>query len=215
LHGAKVFEDTLAPYRKTDGTPDCLVSLSGGRDSCYTLHYVKTVLKMNPVAYTFDWGMVTDLGRRNQARMCGKLGVEHILVSADITQKRKNIQRNVTAWLNRPHLGMVPLFMAGDKQYFHFAQEVKSQTGTQVLIMGENFYEKTNFKTGFCGVPETRAKLAYVLPFMNKLKLAAYYASQILQNPGYVNPSLLDSFRAFFVYYWGSHEYVNIFEYLP
>ena len=72
---------------------------------------------MNPVAYTYDWGMVTDLARRNQARLCSQLGVEHIWVSADIKQKRRNVRKNVEAWLKRPELGMVPLFMAGDKQF--------------------------------------------------------------------------------------------------
>ena len=28
--------------------------------------------------YTYDWGMVTDLGRRNISRMCADLGVENI-----------------------------------------------------------------------------------------------------------------------------------------
>ena len=48
---------------------------------------------LNPIAYTYDWGMVTDIARRNQARLVGKLGVEHIIVSADITLKRNNIRK--------------------------------------------------------------------------------------------------------------------------
>ena len=85
-------EDTLRNITnqarsKTD-KPDCIVALSGGRDSCYGIHYVKKEMKMNPIAYTYDWGMVTDLARRNISRVCGKLGIEHILISADITQEK-------------------------------------------------------------------------------------------------------------------------------
>ena len=80
---------------------------------------------MNPVAYTYDWGMVTDLFTTNLSRICGKLGVEHILVSADIRKKRGYIKKNVLAWLKRPNLGMIPLFMAGDKAYFSHAQRSK------------------------------------------------------------------------------------------
>ena len=76
----------VEPYRSRDGSPDVIVAFSGGRDSTYGLHYVKKELGMHPVAFTYDWGMVTDLGRRNQARICGKLGVEHILRSANIAQ---------------------------------------------------------------------------------------------------------------------------------
>ena len=57
--------------------------------------------------------MVTDLARRNVARITGQLGIEHILISADINQKRRYIRKNVSAWLKQPHLGLVPLFMAG------------------------------------------------------------------------------------------------------
>ena len=55
----------------------------------FSLHLVVTELDMCPVAYTYDWGMVTDLGRRNISRMCAKLGVENIIIAADIEQKRK------------------------------------------------------------------------------------------------------------------------------
>ncbi|MET0411849.1 MAG: hypothetical protein ABW217_11170, partial [Polyangiaceae bacterium] len=86
--GEQALLDAVAPYRSKDGSPDVILAFSGGRDSSYGLHYVKKTLGMNPVAFTYDWGMVTDLARRNQARVCGKLGVEHILRSADITSKR-------------------------------------------------------------------------------------------------------------------------------
>jgi hypothetical protein len=48
-------------------------------------------LQMKPITYTYDWGMVTDLARRNISRMCSILGVENIIVAADISKKRDNI----------------------------------------------------------------------------------------------------------------------------
>jgi hypothetical protein len=87
--GLDALKAAVEPFRKNNGRPDCLVTFSGGRDSSYGVHFVKQELGLNPVTYTYDWGMVTDLARRNQMRICGKLGIEHILVSADIAQKRK------------------------------------------------------------------------------------------------------------------------------
>ena len=74
---------------------------------------------MNPVAYTYDWGLTTDIARRNQNLMIGQLGVEHIIRSPDLSQKRKNVRANINAWLKRPELGMVPIFMSGDKDFIH------------------------------------------------------------------------------------------------
>jgi len=116
--GADIFEKRMENHRRNDGKPDCIVSFSGGRDSCFSLHYIKKVLDLNPIAYSYDWGMVTDLARRNQARLCDKLGVEHIYISADIPKKRKNIQRNVLAWLKWPNLGTIPLLWQGISSIF-------------------------------------------------------------------------------------------------
>ena len=107
-YGKTTLHNEMAAYRSQKNEPDCIVGISGGRDSTYALHYVKTELDMNPIAFTYDWGMVTDLARRNISRICGKLGVEHILVSPNIGKKREFIRKNVSAWLKRPELGLVP-----------------------------------------------------------------------------------------------------------
>jgi glucosamine--fructose-6-phosphate aminotransferase (isomerizing) len=207
-------------YRRTDGRPDCILAFSGGRDSSYGLHYMKTVLKLNPVAYTYDWGMVTDLARRNISRMCGKLGVEHILVSADIKQKRKNIRKNVMAWCKKPDLGTVPLFMAGDKAYFTHANELSKQMNAELMVFCANSFERTNFKLGFCGVREKNLASSESIriskiPLVNKLKLLTYYGWRFLMNPAFINSSLLDSFRAYLSTYFTPHNYSFLFDYIP
>ena len=216
FHGHDKLENVLSPHRNTNGEPDCVIGLSGGRDSMYTLHYVKSVLRMNPVAFTYDWGMVTDLARRNISRICGKLGVENILISADIKRKRENIRKNVTAWLKKPRLGMIPLFMAGDKQYFYYLKKVKEQLGVDVSIMGENMLERTDFKTGFANVqPYRDPKHVYTLTVAKKMKLAAYYGTQYLANPFYINSSLFDTAFASTCYYLMGRSYINFYNYIP
>jgi hypothetical protein len=214
VKGLEALETLVAPYRSRDGSPDCIVSFSGGRDSSYALHFIKTVLKMNPVSYTYDWGMVTDLARRNQARICGKLGIEHVLISADIKAKRKNICRNVKAWLKKPDLGMVPLFMAGDKQYFYYADKLRRQMGIHLVFFGGNRMEKTNFKSAFTGVDEGQGRL-YNISAMKKLKLIGYYLRQFLTNPTYLNRSLIDTAFAFYSSYIILHDFIWLYDYIP
>jgi len=213
--GMDALREKLEPYRKKNDEPDCLVTFSGGRDSSYAVHILKTVLGMNPVTYTYDWGMITDLGRRNQMRICGKLGIENILVSADIGRKRKNIQKNVLAWLRNPDLGTVPLFMAGDKQYFYYANKVGEQTDSKLVVLCENLLETTRFKTGFCGIePHFESNHTYTLSLVNKFRLAIYYARQYMMNPAYLNSSLLDTIGAYISYYFIPHNYLNIYQYI-
>jgi glutamine---fructose-6-phosphate transaminase (isomerizing) len=201
--------------KRENGRPECLVPFSGGRDSSYALHYVVKELGLKPIAFSYDWGMLTDLARRNQARMCGKLGVEHILVSADIRKKRKNIRQNVLAWLKRPDLGTIPLFMAGDKQYFYFANLLMKQNNLDLSVLGENLLETTNFKSGFCGIkPKFNKGNTYSLSRSDKLKMVAHYGKQYILNTAYLNSSLFDTVNSFKSYYIIKHRNLNIYNYI-
>jgi len=215
--GEQALLDAVAPYRSKDGSPDVIVSYSGGRDSSYGLHYVKKVLGMNPVAYTYDWGLVTDLARRNQARVCGKLGVEHIVRSADITTKRRYVRKNVEAWLKRPELGMVTLFMAGDKEFYQHAREVRKETGIKLLIMCTgNMIEDAPYKTGLMGVPQDdHGNTLTGMSLRNKLGMLGYFAKNYLRNPNYFNESLVDTLNAFYQTFVVKDDFLYLFQYLP
>ncbi len=206
----------IEPYRSKDGSPDCFVPLSGGRDSTYVLHFLKVELGLNVVTYTYDWGMVTDLARRNIARICGKLGVENIIVAANIHWKRANIRKNIKAWLKRPALGMIPLFMTGDKYFYYYAYRVKKQLGIDLEILGINDLENTNFKTGFGGLsPEFNKKRIYSISVQNQMRLYGFIMKNIIATPSYLNQSVLDSIGSFAArYVTPKKDYYHLFDYI-
>lgn len=213
--GRAELEKKLDAIRSKDGSPDCLVAFSGGRDSSYGLHLLRREFGMTPIAYTYDWGMVTDLARRNQARLCGDLGIEHLWVSADIKAKRRYVRHNVNTWLRRPDLGMVPLFMTGDKPFFWYANKTMKQTGISTMIFCMNHYERTDFKAGFAGSgPEPESDRTFTLNMQNQIAMAAHYGKNYLLNPGYINASLLDTLFGFVSYYLIDRPYLYMFDYL-
>lgn len=214
LIGEDALKEIFNKQRRQDSRPDSIVMLSGGRDSSYMLYYVRDVLKMNPIAYTYDWGMVTDLARRNISRLCGKLKVEHLLISANIPKKRKYVRKNVLAWLKKPHIGVIPLFMAGDKIYFHFVHKLRRDLGLDIIVSGRNRFENTVFKHGFSGVIENYKTKPYTFSFLSKMKVLKYYAGQFLSNPGYWNISVIDSFIGFLAAYFLDHDYVFFYDYI-
>jgi len=206
---------SLIPLNK-DRNNNILLPLSGGRDSCFALHYLKKELNLNPITYTYDWGMVTDLARRNISRMTSELQVEHILISADIRKKREYIRMNVNAWLKRPKLGTVPLFMAGDKQFFYYANQLKKQFDSELVIFGMNPLERTDFKVAFTGIKENfKENRHYNLSQINKLKIVFYYGKEFFLNPSFINKSLIDTFEGFLSYYFIPHTYKIFYEYFP
>ncbi len=112
--------------------------------------------------------------------------------------KRENIRKNILAWLKRPHLGMVPLFMAGDKYFFYYTDQVKKQTGIRLNIWGVNPLENTDFKVGFLGVPpDFHKKRIYSLTAKRQAKLFLNVGKNIICNPEYVNNSVWDTLGSF------------------
>lgn len=214
--GKNKLEETLEKYRK-NGKIDCLVAFSGGRDSSYGLHLIKKELGLNPIAFTYDWGMISDLGRRNQARVLGKLGVEQILVSANITKKRKDIRENILAWIKNPDLGMVPLFMQGDKQCEYHADQVMRKYKIPLMIYCRgNELEKEEFKSGLCGIKEADPDgVIHNIATLDKIKLLSYYGKQYLKNPSYFNSSIFDTAFGYFSTYLKPHDYLYLWHYLP
>lgn len=215
--GRKAFEEHVNSIISENDQSNCLMPFSGGRDSAYGLHYLKKVLGLNPIAYTYDWGMVTDLARRNQARLVSKLGIEHIIVSADIEKKHDNIRKNIQAWIKNPTLGMVPLFMAGDKQAEYFAEKVSRQTKTPLIIYCRgNELENEEFKFGHAGIKNGSPNgVIHHLSSWSKVKMATYYAKQYLHNPAYLNSSLTDSLAAYYTTYLKKHQFTYLWHFIP
>lgn len=212
------FLSALERHRSPAADGDCILAFSGGRDSSYALHYMCEEMGVRPVAYSYDWGMITDLARRNQARLTGALGVEHVIISADIGKKRKNINKNLMAWLKKPHLGMLPILMAGDKHFFYYANVLQKQMGIRSCVWSPNHFERTQFKLGFAGintVAEKKQSRLSAVSIGNKAKLAGFYASQNATNPLYLNSSYLDTIAAFLSYYVIKKEYLYFFDYVP
>jgi len=204
-------------HRKLNGEPDCLAAFSGGKDSSYGLHFLKKELGLQPLAYSYDWGMVTDIARRNQARVLGKLGVEHVVVSADITMKRRHIRQNILAWLKDPHPGIVTLFMQGDKQCEFYADRLKKKYKLDLMFFFRgNELEIDEFKTGHCGVKDADpGGVIHHLEPLKKVKLLAFYASRYLKNPTLFNASFFDTSLAFYTTYIQPHNYVFLWHYIP
>jgi glucosamine--fructose-6-phosphate aminotransferase (isomerizing) len=204
----------VEPYRRSN-QDECIVPFSGGRDSCFGLHLIVKELKMKPITYTYDWGMVTDLGRRNISRMCAELGVENIIVADDITKKRKNIEMNLRAWLKSPHLGMISILTAGDKHFFRHVETIKRQTGIGLNLWGVNPLEVTHFKAGFLGIPpDFEEERVYSHGWMKQLRYQKLRLGAMMKSPGYFNSSLWDTVSGeYYRSFTEKTDYYHIFDF--
>jgi N-acetyl sugar amidotransferase len=80
-----MFRRLLEEYRSPDGSNyDCLIPVSGGKDSYYQVHLVKNVFGMNPLLVTYHGNNYTPAGMRNLVRMREVFGVDHVFFTPSI-----------------------------------------------------------------------------------------------------------------------------------
>ena len=87
----KEFEaDIIAKYKgKNPGNYDCIIPVSGGKDSHYQTYLIKEVYKMNPLVVSFESSMRTELGRKNLDNIKRAFGVDLIVFEKNPEVYRK------------------------------------------------------------------------------------------------------------------------------
>jgi tRNA(Ile)-lysidine synthase TilS/MesJ len=67
---------------RRSGEYDCVVPLSGGKDSSYALFFVARDLGLKPLAVFADSGLAVDAAKKNIERICGQLSVDLVVHQA-------------------------------------------------------------------------------------------------------------------------------------
>ncbi len=107
----------LEENRRSDGSFDCVVPVSGGKDGSYVAHTLKTKWGMNPLAITVKPPLPTELGEANLQAFIAS-GFPHIALSPDPEAMRALNKRGLID-MGFPYYGWLigietgPLEMAG------------------------------------------------------------------------------------------------------
>ena len=73
----KEFLEILNPYRSKDGSWDCVVPWSGGKDSSFIAYKLKYEFGMNPLLVTFSPMMLNEVGNHNREALI-QAGFDHL-----------------------------------------------------------------------------------------------------------------------------------------
>jgi N-acetyl sugar amidotransferase len=127
----KHFERLIEEYRNKDGfNYDCIIPVSGGKDSYYQIHLIKKVYGLNPLLVTYHGNNYTSTGMKNLLNMRAAFDVDHIFYTPSIYTLKK---------MNR--LG---LQMMGDMNWhahsgiFTYPIRVAVQQNIPLMIWGEH-----------------------------------------------------------------------------
>lgn len=79
------FERLIEQYRSRDGANyDCIIPVSGGKDSYFQIHLIKSVYGLNPLLVTYHGNNYTPTGMKNLINMRDVFGADHVFFTPNI-----------------------------------------------------------------------------------------------------------------------------------
>ena len=127
----KMFERLIEQYRsKTGSNYDCIIPVSGGKDSYFQIHIIKTIMGLNPLLVTYHGNNYTPTGMKNLLNMREVFNVDHIFFtpSIDVLVKMNRIGFKLMGDMNwHAHAGI-----------FTYPIRAAVQTNVPLMIWGEH-----------------------------------------------------------------------------
>ena len=123
-------------YRSRNGSYDCLAPGSGGKDSVYASHILKTKYDMHPLTVTWAPHLYTDVGWRNFQNWLHMGGFDNYLFTPD-----GQVHRTLTRLAYENLLHPFQPFILGQK---NFAPTMALRMNLPLVFYGENEAEYGN-----------------------------------------------------------------------
>jgi len=182
--GKEELDRFLEPFRNKHEKYDCVVGVSGGRDSSYMLYYLVKKCNLRVLAYTADHGFVTEVAKTNMKKMADILGVELVIEEHDFL--KKTVKLNLSAWLRKPSPAMIPMLCCGCRLGINRGLlKCAKKNKVPLVVTGGSPIEPSYFKTALL----TSNPLSRYISRIKSLSLLFGLLYEIIKNPRYfLNP---------------------------
>jgi N-acetyl sugar amidotransferase len=155
---AKEFSEILEKFRSKDGMQyDCIIPVSGGKDSFFQAYAMKKIHNMNPLAVTFDQFDTVDTGRYN-LDILRSIGVDHIHFTLNPLIVKKLVKKGFKIvgdpyWVN--HVGMftIPfrIAVAFNIPLIIYGENTPLEYGGPAADRERRIFDK-RYRQEFCGM---------------------------------------------------------------
>ena len=173
---------------------DCVLGLSGGRDSSYLLYHLVKFLNLKVLAYSVDHGFIPELTKKNMKNMTDILNVK--LVVEEHNYLKKCIKHHILSWMHRPSPAMIGVLCTGcrigiDMGILNFTKN----NNIPVIIIGGTPFENTSYKFDIMKInPNSKKITSFILG----------YLSHVIRNPKWILNStcLITQIKEFYYHYY-------------
>jgi N-acetyl sugar amidotransferase len=142
----KLLEELCDQHRSKSGF-DCIVPVSGGKDSSYVAYMLKHRLKMHPLCITIRPGLALDIGERNLVNFINS-GYDHIHLTPDplISREIDRIGfiedgRPLLGWQTSVQTGIFRLAQKLSIPLVMFGEDGETEYGGSDKLKTQHYYE--------------------------------------------------------------------------
>lgn len=198
---------------------DCIVNISGGRDSSFTILKIVKDYGLRVLAVNYANPFTHQLAVENIARIKNALGVRLISFSFKEGFHQRILKANLLALLKKPDPAMVPMVCISCKLIWKNILDIANANKIKLIISGGNLYEQTSFKRILLGGSPNQSVKNYYLRYVFGL------TGHALRNFRFLRPDMLaPAIKGYFysnpyspmVRWKGRHiNKIDLFHYLP
>jgi hypothetical protein len=146
---------------------DCVVGLSGGRDSTYLLWYIVNVLKIKPLAVFVDSKLIPETTVSNVKKTVNLLGVDLKIRVHEFLEK--SVKHFLMAWLKNPDPATLITLCTGCRYGMRsMINEETAKRNIPILFEGGTPFEKGYFKKNLIST-KRKNSLSFILGYGKKL----------------------------------------------
>ena len=142
----------LDSHRRRDSKYDCVVAVSGGRDSTFTLLKVAKDYGMKTLAVNYENPFTHPQAKANVENAVKALGVDLVTFKLRNRIHERSLRNNLVAWFRKPSPALVPMICVACKTMYGNFQRIANKYDIHCIVTGGNRLEDTTFKTGLHGI---------------------------------------------------------------
>jgi hypothetical protein len=201
------------------GRYDCIVALSGGRDSSYVVLKAVRDYKLKVLAFNYRNPFTHPVASENIRRIQKRLGVDLVQLEFPRDIHRRTMRHNLIAWMRKPSLAMVPMMCVACKMLWKPILDIASRHNIKIAFSGSNPYEQTTFKRELLGIDAEASVARYYTGYIfglvrESLSNVRYLAPEVL--PTIIKGYMFSGPQAPMVRMMGKDLVkVSLFKYLP
>ena len=176
---------------------DCMIGVSGGRDSTYTLWKLVNDYGLKVLAIHYDNPFTSPTAYRNIEKAAEILNVDVINWEYPHNAHMRSTKKTLKAWAKKPSASLISLNCTHCKTIWPDLIKFAREKNTSLFVIGSNPLETASFKQSSMGGARTYHKLS------NLPKILKTVTKELAANPSYLTSCSWS--HVFKMYLYASH----------